>query len=187
MQEKEQWKDVVGYEGLYQVSSKGRVKRLRRVVHVKTKRYEYDIVLRRQVAKLEGKKGDYKRIKLYKDGGRRTHRVHVLVAEAFLGHIRCGHTLVVHHIDGNKHNNNVGNLEVITQRENIAKANVKKTSKYTGVYWDKNKRKWGACIWQNQRNHTLGHYDIEQDASDAYLKALEQINLGEAFPPPTSL
>ena len=59
----------------------------------------------------------YKQVVLYKNGKRYYKRVHRLVYEAFYGKIKD--KLIVNHIDENKNNNNVNNLEVITNAQNI--------------------------------------------------------------------
>ncbi len=54
-------------------------------------------------------------------------RVHQVVAQEFLGHIPCGHKLVVDHIDGNILNNHYSNLQIVSNYENLAKGMYKKT------------------------------------------------------------
>lgn len=108
----EVWKDVVGYEGLYQVSNYGRVKSLPRtricqgiVMPVKGK--EISLCNRR----------GYKMLCLYKDGSKKIASVHRLVAEAFIPNLEdkpC-----VDHIDGNRSNNFYNNLRWCTYKENI--------------------------------------------------------------------
>ncbi len=104
------WKDIKGYEGLYQVSNYGRVKSLARVVK---SRWGTDKPLtERPVREIVDSLG-YSRLSLSKGGVVKAHKIHRLVAEAFLqgeGHIN--------HIDGNKQNNHVSNLEFCTQQEN---------------------------------------------------------------------
>lgn len=97
----EQWRDVVGYEGLYRVSNLGRVsgKRIRKQSIAKTR---------------------YPVVDLYKDNVRNTKLVHRLVAEAFLPPVE-GKTYV-NHKDGSRDNNRASNLEWCTQQENIKHA-----------------------------------------------------------------
>ena len=78
------------------------------------------------------------------------------------------------HIDGNKVNNYHTNLRQVTNRENSqAYHKSRKTcSKYTGVYWVRNRRKWGSQIQINTRLSFLGRFDCELEAARAYDKAL---------------
>lgn len=139
----EQWKDVSGYEGLYQVSSLGRVRSLDRVI--------IDNCCKR---KLKGKllkstqhngKQPYKYVSLSKDGIIKKIFIHRLVAEAFIDNPEG--KLQVNHIDGNPSNNLVNNLEWVTNAENTqhaydTKLNKKKQLhiKYNGE--TKSLRKW---------------------------------------------
>ena len=104
------WKDIKGYEGLYQVSNDGKVKSLTRVVK---SRWGTDKPLKEKMVKEIVDSLGYSRLSLSKDGKVRTHKIHRLVAEAFL--IGEGH---INHIDGNKQNNSVENLEFCTSKEN---------------------------------------------------------------------
>lgn len=92
---KEIWKDIKGYEGLYQVSSLGRVKSKRKI--------------------LKAINGEYLKVGLSKNGIQKTLYVHRLVAETFLGENK----LQVNHKDEDKHNNNIENLEFVTHKENM--------------------------------------------------------------------
>lgn len=107
---KEVWKDVKGYEGLYQVSSLGRVKSVRR--------YEYTRWYGGELKSI--RQGRYLRTSLCKNGKLKTHNIHRLVAEAFIPNPK--NKPEVNHIDGNKENNNVNNLEWVTRKENAIHA-----------------------------------------------------------------
>ena len=98
----EAWKPVIGYEGKYQVSDRGRI---RRINHLKPRnnRYGYPYV----VLVGEGRK-------------RETIQVHKLVTEAFIG--PRPESLQVNHIDANKENNRADNLEYVSHLENIRHA-----------------------------------------------------------------
>lgn len=97
----EVWKYIKGYEGLYQVSSWGRVKR------VNTGRILKTII---------GKDG-YIQINLCKHGIQTRYKVHRLVAQAFIPNPQ--NKPQVNHIDEDKENNHVENLEWVTNQENM--------------------------------------------------------------------
>lgn len=107
------WKDVKGYEGLYQVSNLGRVKGL---PFFKTGVKGY--LMKERILK-PGITEGYARVVLTKNGVRTTMKVHRLVAAAFLGEQKG---LCVNHIDSNRSNNNINNLEWVTHLENIRHA-----------------------------------------------------------------
>jgi len=93
------WKDIKGYEGLYQVSNEGRVK--------------HNNKMKKPTPTSRG----YLDIQLWKDG-KCTHKlVHRLVFEAFVSKIPEG--MQVNHIDECKTNNTISNLNLMTPKENI--------------------------------------------------------------------
>lgn len=94
----EKWLDVVGYEGLYQVSDHGRV---RRNGHIKAVSVDH---------------GGYVTVSLSRKSKQQTLKVHRLVALAFIPNPE--HKKTVNHIDGNKQNNSINNLEWATHGEN---------------------------------------------------------------------
>lgn len=113
----EVWKDIPGYEGMYQISNTGRVKSLSR--ERKCNRNSVATVKERIKPHFVNKKG-YCQIGLCKNGKRTGFHVHRLVAMAFIPNPYNKKT--VNHIDGNKSNNNVENLEWATYSENIKHA-----------------------------------------------------------------
>ena len=101
------WKNVDGFPG-YQVSSEGRVKCFRDFHGIITDEF--------RLLKPLLNKDDYYYVDVYTESGKQVHkRIHRLVADAFLG---SQPNLVVNHIDGNKHNNDISNLEWVTPEEN---------------------------------------------------------------------
>lgn len=100
--ENEEWKDIKGYEGLYKVSNLGRVYSL----------------YKNKVMKTRISTNGYIVINLYKDGKFVTHRVHRLVALNFIDKRETDEVLIVNHEDGDKSNNQVGNLKWVTYSEN---------------------------------------------------------------------
>ena len=103
MDSKEQWQPIPGYEGIYAVSSWGRIlSRARsRPPHILKPIYQRD---------------GYLTVILYKDHHPATSRIHRLVLQAFAG--PRPHGYVSNHIDGLKSNNRLSNLEYIPRRQN---------------------------------------------------------------------
>lgn len=98
---KEIWKDVEGYEGLYQVSNFGNL---------------YSSYVKRKL-QLSLDKYRYKQVILVKNGVRKRHLLHRMVAQEFIPNPE--NKPQVNHIDENKTNNTVSNLEWVTSKENI--------------------------------------------------------------------
>lgn len=98
------WKDIKGYEGLYQVSNLGRVKSNKRI--------------------LNPSKTEYLKVSLSKNGVQNTYYIHRLVAQTFIDN--KNNLTHVNHIDENKYNNNVNNLEWCTNKYNINYGNTQK-------------------------------------------------------------
>lgn len=121
----ETWKDIEGYEGLYQVSNLGRLRTLQRYNFSKKKHEKTCKVL-----KLNEHRQGYKTTTLSKNGKRKTYLVHRLVAAAFIENEKSKPE--VNHIDADKRNNCVSNLEWVTAKENsmhASKLNIKNTKK----------------------------------------------------------
>lgn len=108
------WKDIVGYEGLYQVSDKGRIKSV--CSHVRLQNGEL-MQKKPHILKPQNRCG-YKCVNLFKDGRSRTFNIHRLVAEAFLPNPYD--YSVVNHKDENRSNNNLSNLEWCTHAYNLS-------------------------------------------------------------------
>ena len=157
----EVYKDVIGYEGIYQVSNLG---------NIKSFRYGKE----KQMKQSKDSSG-YLKLDLNFNGIQKTRTIHQLVAESFLNHKASGMKLVVNHIDLNKTNNNIDNLEIVTIRENSNRKHLKSTSIYTGVSWNKKASKWKTVITVNNKQIFLGYFTDELEASEAYQKALKDL------------
>ena len=115
----EAYKDVVGYEGLYQVSNLGNVKSLDRTFGTR--------IFKSKQKKLSIGNHGYLVTNLMKNGKTSTKLIHDLVARAFLGHNTFGHSIEINHINENKFDNSVDNLELLVVSEHKFKTWSKKT------------------------------------------------------------
>ncbi len=155
------WKDIPGYEGLYKASSLGNIKTLKR------NRVPEDLVLSPRKDK-----AGYLMVNLYKDKKQKSYRIHRLIVSAFEG-LKEG--MVIDHINNIKADNRFCNLQQTTNRHNCSKDRVNKTSKYTGVSWDKSRGRWKAFIQSKGEIHCLGSFILETEAYSFYENALYQL------------
>ena len=158
----EVFKPIDGYEG-YQISNMGNVK------NAKTGK-----PLKAQISS-----SGYYNVTLSLNGKRYTPTIHSLVAKHFLD--ICN--FEVNHKDGNKLNNNVGNLEWVNRSENMTHAygiglrkkihlkNAKNTSGKCGVVFDKQKGKWIARMHKNSKAVYLGIFSTKEEAIECRIKA----------------
>lgn len=103
------WKDINGFEGLYQISNLGRVKSLERYSIQKH-------LIEEKILNISHSQAGYVDVSLYKDGKRIHKKPHRLVAEAFIPN--PNNLPEVDHIDTNKDNNRIDNLRWCTHSEN---------------------------------------------------------------------
>lgn len=108
--ENERWRDIPGYEGVYQASNLGRIRRIGVVRGAPPKEF---------IKQYKHKTG-YMIVKLSMKSKGKNKKVHRLVMLAFTD--RHDPSLIVNHIDGNKCNNRLDNLEWCTHKENISHA-----------------------------------------------------------------
>ena len=121
------WKDIKGYEGLYQVSNLGRV---RNIKYGRLLKYGYV--------------GEYNRVTLYSDSKPDYRMVHRLVAESFIDN--PNNYPIVNHKDENKSNNVVSNLEwcTMTYNLNYGDCQIKKSISMMGKNVGKRRNKKGS-------------------------------------------
>ena len=146
----EEWKDVIGYEGIYRISNQGRVVSLKfgktRIMRT------FD----------EGK--GYNNVHLHQNKRGRNHRVSRLVAQHFLPD--WDKSLQVDHINGVKTENDVDNLRMVTNAQNLRSfQKVRGKSKFRGVCWMKDRKKWRARITVDGKWKMLGDFDDEGEAT----------------------
>lgn len=151
----EEWRDIVGYEGLYQVSNLGRVKSLDRIVHHKANNYykvDFDRLVKGKIIRQCLSNG-YMVLDLCKNGEIKNHIVHRLVAIAFIEN--PNKYPVVNHKDECRSNNRVENLEWCTQKYNNEYSNTQKIASSS--------RK--IAIWQFDKDFNfIKEYDSAADA-----------------------
>ena len=170
--ENEIWKDIPNYEGIYQVSDLGRVKSLERKVSFGT---GHRIVYEKFLKGVFDKSG-YLTINLSKKSKVKNVKIHQLVSICFLNHTPCGSELVVNHKNFIRTDNRVENLEIVTTRENTNQKHIKSSSKYTGVRWREDSKRWISKIYHNRKHIHLGTLVNELDAHKAYQEKLKEIN-----------
>jgi hypothetical protein len=175
MSETEIWNTIPGYEGYYEASSFGRIKSLFRKY---VRKNGAPITTKERIRSQNISRG-YLSVTLRKESTSIPFRVHQLVAMAFLGHVRSGFIFVIDHIDGNKLNNDISNLQIVTNRDNTTicfkKNRSELASQYVGVSWNIGDSKWQSFIVANGQSKYLGSFTIETKASEAYQKALLHI------------
>lgn len=159
--EGEVFKDIINFPG-YRVSNMGRVTSVRKSKDV-----------RLLIPHLE-KSGYVTVVLVGKVGKLSTKRIHSLVAGAFLGHTYKKGGLIVDHIDNNKSNNKLSNLQLISIRENSTKD---KENKFTGVTLDKVSNRYRSRITIEGKRIHLGMFNTQEEAYDAYLNKLRLINI----------
>jgi hypothetical protein len=152
----EEWKPVVGYEGLYEVSNMGNVRAIKNKIIV-----------------LKPHKHNYLIVKLYKKNVGKNYNIHQLVAMSFLNHTPSGFKIVIDHINEDRFDNRLSNLQLLSTRENLSKSKKNKTSNYTGVRFKKGK--YESQITINNKSIYLGRFDDEYEAHLCYMNKLKSI------------
>jgi hypothetical protein len=111
------WKDIAGYEGIYQISNKGTVRSIdREALILKGDGSNYKCFYKGKVIKPRIGERGYLFVSL-STGIKKSYKIHRLVAEQFVEKIPNKN--IINHIDGNKLNNHASNLEWCTTSENI--------------------------------------------------------------------
>ena len=171
---KEVWEDIKAYEGSHQISNLGRVRSLERRIFRSDGQTR---LLKNKMLSLSLNKTGYLKITINKNSVLKTHIIHHLVWDHFGHKERDRHRIQIDHINENKTDNRIENLQLLTNRENCSKGYKNKltTSKYTGVSYYKRTDKWHARIYHQGIKIHLGFFDLEIDAAQAYKNALIKI------------
>lgn len=160
------WKDIKGFEGLYQVSNLGRVKSLDVIQNLKhSSGTEYTRFKKGRILRPEqsGRVAPYVIYYLKKDGKRHFGKAHRLVAKAFIPNPE--NKKVVNHLDCNPKNNNVSNLEWATHSENI---------KYA---YDKGRIDIAKCVDASLKNrYKLNKPVLQYDMNGLFIKRHKSIS-----------
>jgi hypothetical protein len=148
---------IKDYEEYYLINKNGEIKSKRKNIIMKCKTDR-----------------GYLQICLRKDGIKKYYFLHRLLGIQFIPNPNdypC-----IDHIDNNSLNNDLNNLRWITQSGNRRNSNYKnKSSKYRGVHWDNNAKKWRATIKIDGKKKHLGCFINEEEASLVYQKEYEKI------------
>lgn len=150
------WKDIEGYEGLYQVSNLGRIKSLGRTIErIGQKGKSFKRTYPVKILKFGKDPKGYYRTSLALNGVNTTVKIHRIVAQAFIPN--PNKLPQVNHIDGNKENNRVDNLEWCDNQENQDHAWKNGLRKKGKEHWSYGKQpKW----WTNQKGKNHPSYGL---------------------------
>jgi hypothetical protein len=164
------WKKVIGYENYYEVSNYGRIRSIPCY-----RPFKSGVKVYRQKYLKPSLVNGYERITLYKDKKYVKILVHVLVAKHFIPN--PNNYDQINHKDFNRTNNKVDNLEWVNHRMNqVHSLSRRSTSSiYPGVSYCKKNSKWLSKIQHKKKQTYLGYFLTEEEAYQAYLKALESI------------
>ena len=105
------------------------------------------------------------------------YRVHRIILTKFLGR-EIKPDYKADHINHNKSDNRISNLRELNHQENTQhqQLSVKNTSGFKGVCWNKDNKKWQACIMLNKKTLFLGYFDTKELAYDAWKKKARELN-----------
>lgn len=165
-EEIEEWKDIPGYEGIYQASTFGNIKSFK---HNKDK-----------LRKLNPNSRGYLQLDLNIKGKRKSFKVHKLIAMTFLNQVPDGTMKeVINHIDGNQLNNNINNLEVVSQQYNANDGMLRNrtSSGITGISWKEDRKKWHSYFPYNGKRVNVGHFNTIEEAILARENYIINLNL----------
>ena len=167
----EVYKQIPNFNGLYEVSNLGNVRRTGRQTITKTgavvNYFPKDVKISLNNS------GYYICYLTDRKGRSKTYSIQKLVYMTFKGEIPEGYH--VDHIDEIKTNNHVENLQLLTIYDNVIKAkkNMKSSSKYTGVSKTRSGN-WQATIYRKGVRKHLGTFESEAEAGQAYMDAYDE-------------
>jgi len=165
---KEIWKDVVGYEGVYQVSDHGKVKRIGNYSN------QFTTWKAETVLKAGNNGAGYLFVNLSMNNRTKQLYIHRLVAEAFIENPEMKPT--VNHKDGDRTNNSVGNLEWSTYTENNVHS-IKVLNRNTKNSSDS----YAVCQFDKEGNFIKEYPSMREAERQTGLKAISQVCRGKKY------
>lgn len=169
---REEWRIIDGTDGLYAVSSLGRIERQEKPSMRKNGTFRTD---KARILHQYADHGGYLFVRLSVKGIAQRHFVHRLVCKEFIGD---GGDKEVNHKNMDRKDNRLDNLEWVTRREN----NTHKSKKFlTGAYRHGGCSTFFSKIKVGERIVNLGRYKTEIEAHNAYLKALEKYGIENRY------
>lgn len=168
----EEWKQILGYEGYYEISNFGNVRSMKRCVT-----YQNGVTVRYKSKERKPSISDYRIIALSKDGLIKLCKISRLVAIHFIE--TDNKRTIVNHKDYNKHNDHYSNLEWVNNSENIIHSNIRNKKSQTGIFYDSNRKKWAAYIYRNSKNIFVGRFNTESEAIEKQKQRFNEINKGK--------
>ena len=161
MEQLEIWKDIPGYEGMYQASTKGRVKSF----------YNNKENLKKPTLLKTG----YLGTTLKKNGKQKHFRFHQLVVMAFMNHRPDGMKIIVDHINHDKTDNRLENLRLVNNRQNSLSRKKNRDLPHGVLFQSSKSKPYFSQIWKNGKSHYLGSFTTAQEASQAYEQELNKL------------
>lgn len=166
------WKFIEGYDEAYRVSNLGRVQSCKKRGRVGKNNVWRELRLKKD-------KG-YLRCALFKNSLPKKIQVHILVLNAFS--VNINNHPQVNHIDGNRSNNKLENLEWVSRRENQTHRHLlHNLTKIVGVTFNKRDKMFYSKITISGKAKYLGCFKTSDEAHAAYIKALQDYGITNKY------
>jgi hypothetical protein len=161
------WKDIAGYEGIYQVSNLGEVKSLSRTICSS----RGSRIVKEKILKPGVDKDGYLFIRLCNNKNHKYFKVHFLVLNSFFVEKNESYNQI-DHINNIKNDNRLVNLRWVTSSENCTLRNLKNniSKKYIGTSYHYPTKKWSARRTHNGNRIYLGLFNTQQEAFERVIK-----------------
>lgn len=161
---------IPGFETNYSITINGIIKSLERVVSNHHRSY----IQKERILKQYKDKDGYLIVYFFINKKILIKKVHRLVMLTFFGESE----LSVNHLDGDKTNNNLSNLEYATTQENIRhQKRIVNPNKVPGVNWHEKTGSWMARFTLNKKRTHIGMFETEQGAANAVIQKMAEHNI----------